>query len=255
MLQKNAYLPRRVDFTHDILKNITWNESKPDPNSYSWKLWTDNLSIATLALNSKYVQGIAQGNLNPISFGQYSVQDAAYCFNAQNDYLTLEDRANKKQRVEMESFAKARYDSYVNYVESILKQWHISDATAILPGSAADNYIQLEHKIANSNHALILGIISMIPCSQLWAWLGDKLQKDIKPDNIYDFWIQDNTDSWGGAYRLDNFVNEQIKQYPMNPSEQELAGKIYQACMTCELNFFKSACDESQIEMPNLDNL
>ena len=78
---------------------------------------------------------------------------------------------------------------------------------------------------------------------------------EINSDNIYDFWIQDNTDSWEGAYRLDNFVNEYIKKYPLSSSEQELAAKIYQACMVCELNFFKSACSKSLIEMSTLDSI
>lgn len=252
-MQKNIYLPRRVDFSQDPLKDIPWNTSKPATDSFSWKLWTDNMDIANSALNSTYVQGVANGDLDPNSFGKYSIQDVAYCHNAKKDYQTLENRAIAAQRTEMAAFAEARYVSYTNYVDTLLKQWHISDPTAISPGPAAAEYIALEHFIANSNWPLLFGIISMIPCSQLWAWLGDQLKADIKPGNIYDFWIQEN-DSWHGSYRLDNFVNAQLLLHPMSAADEVMAGRIYKACMTCELNFFNSACDGIIVAMPDLDN-
>lgn len=253
IMQKNIFLPRRVDFSHELLKNITWNTNKPDPDSFSWKLWTDSMDLARMALNSKYVQGVARGNLDPNSFGKYSVQDTAYCFNAKNDYQTIENRAIEKKRDVMAAFAKARYDSYTNYVDALLKQWHISDPNAISPGPAAQEYINLEHFVANSELPLLYGIISMIPCSQLWAWLGDELRGDIRPDNIYDFWIQEN-DSWHGSYRLDNFVNEQLKEHPMSKEDEELALKVYRGCMACEVNFFYSACGETLVSLPKFEN-
>ena len=252
--ERNMHSPRRVDFTHDVLKKTPFDDSQPAPNSFSWQLWMDNQDIAQLALDSKYVQGIANGNLDPNSYGCYSIQDCAYCYNAKNDYLTIESIAHEKNKPEIASFAKARYDGYVTYIAQILKSWNLSNVDGIVLGKAAGDYVELEHMIANNAFSSLLGIVAMIPCDQLWSWLGDELVSYNTPKNIYDFWINDNQ-GWTGAYRLDNFVNQEIKQYPSDSQERELASMIYRACMICELNFFSSACDQQLMKMPDLSNL
>lgn len=248
---KMSRSPRRFDFTHDAFTNVTLDDSKPPTDSFSWKLWVDNLDIANEALNSKYIQGIANGNLDPISFGQYSIQDCAYCYGAQDDYLLIEHNAKQNNREMLAAFAKARYDGYVKYTNQILKEWHISNPSSILPGEAAQDYIEFEHKIAQLSSTPTMGVIAMIPCDQLWTWLAIELLGNNTPNNIYDFWITGNND-WNGSYRLDNFINSENQTHPIN---QLLAQKVYRGSMICELNFFRSACGEQLMPLPDLSGL
>ena len=89
----------------------------------------------------------------------------------------------------------------------------------------------------------------MIPCDQLWPWLATQLKSKVSATNLYSFWITENND-WGGAYRLDNFIDAWFTQHPDIYSWDD-ALYIYQSCMTCELNFFKSAGGQSLSPMPN----
>ena len=166
---------------------------------------------------------------------------------AQNDYLMIEKRAQAEGYLTLASFAKARYDSYVQYTDQTIKDWHLRDAEAVLPAAAARTYIDFEHDIAN-NREPIYCIVAMIPCDQLWPWLAKELQSDAGPNNLYSFWITGNN-SWHGAHRLDNFIDlwfaEQPQVYDLNQ-----ALYIYRGCMIGELNFFKSACGQPLTPMP-----
>ncbi|MEM8637547.1 MAG: TenA family transcriptional regulator [Cyanobacteria bacterium P01_G01_bin.54] len=240
--------PRRFDLTHPALqKDALNNETKPPEDSISWRLWLAGQAIAQDALNTDYVQGIRQGNLDPNDYGQYTIQDCTYCAHAQDDYLTIEQRARNDSALDLASFAKARYDSYVKYTNEQLTAWHIKSPSALAPSPAAQTYIDFEHQIATT-YPPIYGVLAMIPCDQLWPWLAEQLNDQIKSSGIYSFWIKENI-GFTGAYRLDNFIDAWFAQYP-EIYNWERALYVYQSCLTCELNFFKSACGQALSPMP-----
>jgi len=244
--------PRRIDFDHPALSDTPLNDQAPPPDdSISWKLWLASHDVAHKALSSDYIQGVKKGTLAPTTYGRYSIQDAVYCYHAQADYQALESRATADGDLSLAAFAKARYDGYVQYTAETFEDWHIADAKAISPGSAARTYIELEHHIA-SQWSPIYGVIAMIPCEQLWAWLGSSLKSHATPGNLYSSWITEN-DDWSGGYRLDNFVDDWLAEHP-EAYDWESALFVFQSCMTCEANFFRSACGQEVLPMPTKKN-
>jgi thiaminase (transcriptional activator TenA) len=245
MSRRPRLSPRRTNFDHPSLKALTFRDSPPPINSISWKLWLACQDIAQEALNTLYIQGIGEGNLNPDDYGQYTIEDCAYCFNAQNEYLITVNRAQADGYPELAAFAQARHDSYVKYTNELFAAWHLENPSALAPGPAAQLYINYEHYIACVAFP-IYGVVDMIPCDQLWTWLATQLPTN--PSNIYDFWITGNND-WTGAYRLDNFIDDWFSQYP-DFYDFETALYVYRTSMTCELNFFKSACGQPLLTLP-----
>lgn len=239
--------PRRTNFEHVALATKTFSTEKPPVDSISWKLWLACHDIAEQALASDYVQGIKQGTLNPDNYGQYNVQDAAYCYNAQGDYRTVERRAEAAGFPELAAFAQARYESYLSYTESVLKEWHLAGGEAVIPGPAVKAYIDFEHSVANDMPP-IYGIMAMIPCDELWPWLATELQSYATSGNLYSSWITDNN-SWHGAYRLDNFIDLWFAAHP-EVYQWDTALYVMRSCMTCEANFFRSACGQTLLPMP-----
>ncbi len=247
MPRSSLHSPRRIDFAHRALRKITFDDSPPAADSITWKLWLDCQDIARQALASDYVQGIAGGTLDPNRYGRYNVQDGAYCHNAQEDYATIEARAQEAGFPQLAAFAQARYEGYLSYTDQVLEQWHIADAAAISVSEAVRTYIDFEHHVANQLRP-IYGVVAMIPCDQLWPWLATELEPCISPHNVYSFWIRDNG-GWSGSYRLDNFVDAWFAAYP-EEFHRDQALWVYQSCMTCELNFFRSAGGQSLAPMP-----
>lgn len=240
-----AVSPRRIDFNHQALKKVEWDTSKPAEDSFAWRLWTQCLDLAQLALGTEFIQGIKNGSLDPRKYGRYDIQDCSYCVNGQRDYQEIELRAKAANLPEVALFAQARYDSYVSYTDELVKGWHLSGADAIKAGPAVQEYIEFERFVADTMHPMY-GIIAMIPCDQLWPWLAEQLASDNKPGNVYDFWITGNA-GFKGAYRLDNFVNKKHQQCDL---DEHKALFVFRSCMTCEVNFFRSACGQTALPMP-----
>ncbi len=252
MKRKSMRSPRRIDFNHKALDAIPLNDKAPPPaDSISWKLWLACQDIAQMALNTDYMQGIKSGNLDPNSYGHYTIQDAVYCYHAQDDYQAMETRALSEGHSQIAAFAKARCDSYATYNTETFNDWHIADANAVKPGDAVQTYINFEHLIANDWHP-IYGLICMIPCDQLWPWLATELEADSGSGNLYNFWITENAD-WGGAYRLDNFVDDWFAEY-QQVYDWDSALFVYRSAMTCEVNSFRSACGQALVPMPQRKN-
>lgn len=247
MANRSNRSPRRVNFQHPALSQQPFSTKQPPQDSISWKLWLDCHDLAGQALESNYIQGIKNGDLHPDSYGQYTVQDAAYCYSAQNDYQKIQDRAKTDGFTELEAFAKARLEGYQKYNEQFLKTWHLSKGSAIVPSQAVSTYIDFERQVANSLSP-IYGIIAMIPCDELWPWLATQLKPYATPTNLYSFWIKEN-DDWDGAYRLDNFVDSWFTAHPEVYSYKK-ALYVMRSCMTCEVNFFRSACAQKLLPMP-----
>ncbi len=243
--------PRKTNFEHPDLIEISLNDKKPSfKNSISWKLWLNCQDLAIDALNTDFIQGIKKGKLNPNDYGQYTVQDCAYTYHGQKDYQNLENRAAKMELPELAAFAKARWISYKKYYEEETNNWHIKDPSALKLNEAASWYINSEKKAFSDMYHPIYGIIAMIPCDQLWPWLALELEPSKKESGVYSFWIENNL-GFGGAYRLDNFVDSWFKNNP-GVYNEDIANYIYRCSMIGELNFFKSGCGQPLTPVPTL---
>ncbi|MEM9276457.1 MAG: TenA family transcriptional regulator [Cyanobacteria bacterium P01_F01_bin.143] len=247
MTNRSSRSPRRIDFQHSALSQQTFSIDPPSENSISWKLWLACQDIADQALASKYIQGIKNGNLHPDRYGQYTVQDAVYCHNAQTDYQIIKNRKKTDDLPELKAFAEARFEGYQKYNKQFLESWHIDNVKALAPSSVVNTYIDFERKVAQ-NMPPIYGIIAMIPCEELWSWLATQLKPYATPQNLYSFWIAEN-DGWHGTYRLDNFIDSWFAKHP-DVFKWETALYVMRSCMTCEVNFFLSAFEQPLLPMP-----
>ena len=93
--RRNPQTARKVTF------HLTFLSQRPflkQEGSFSSTLFNDPNSeiIRNRAKESKFIQGMAKGSLDPDVYGGYMVQDAAYCFNAVDSY---ERAAEKVQQV------------------------------------------------------------------------------------------------------------------------------------------------------------
>ncbi|MEM7245712.1 MAG: TenA family transcriptional regulator [Acidobacteriota bacterium] len=238
--------PRRLGDAPS-LQSVDVPTTPPPEDSISWKLWLGAQDLARDALQSDFVQGIANGSLDPNAYGHYSIQDVAYCVHGESDYAKTVERANAAGEPVLAAFAQARHDSYRSYTSSLLESWHLNNDQAVTPGPAARAYIDFEQMVASTLPPIYL-IVAMIPCDQLWPWLAEQVGPKVKPGNVYAFWPKENG-GWHGAYRLDNFVDRWFADHP-DQHDEATATWVFRSCVTGEVNFFRSACGQSLLPMP-----
>ena len=129
---------RQIQYTDEAITQLTFDPPEPGPDAISSRLWAACQDVAEEALQTQFMQGLGNGTLSPDHYGQYTVQDCAYCAAAANDYETLEELATAANEPVLAQFAKAHYTSYEQWVvQTYLPAWHIKEPDALLLNEAA----------------------------------------------------------------------------------------------------------------------
>ena len=203
----------------------------PPEDALFWKLWKANTHIAQEALNTDFVQGIKNGNLNPQTYGAFNISDAYYCFHGATDYQTAADRAS---HTVLKAYLQQKHDSYKSYNDTFPDTWRVQDGSSIVPTDVCKAYSAFESSVCQGEEP-IYALIVMLPCEYLWAWLGDQLA-GYEDNNLYKDWITGNQ-GYSGSYKMGNFINEYSQQYPLDADK---ALEIYTQAITYERNNFDS---------------
>ncbi|RSC93356.1 thiaminase II/PqqC family protein [Tenacibaculum singaporense] len=204
----------------------------PPADSLFWNMWNACQEIADKALNTQFIQEIKSGTLNPVDYGGFNINDAYYCFNGAQDYLTAMNRASNPT---LKALLFKKYHSYQKYNETFPKTWHIKDAKGIVPNEVCKQYSQFESMVV-SHQDPIYALIVMIPCEYLWAWLAEQLAPP-SSKNLYASWITANNDP-GGAYAMGDFLSDYQKEKPI---DEKLATQLYTEAITYEYQNFNTA--------------
>ena len=206
--------------------------ASPPADSLFWKMWNANTDIAQAALNTDFVQGIKNGNLNPQTYGAFNISDAYYCFHGAEDYQSAADRASHPV---LKTFLQKKHDSYKSYNDTFPDTWRVQNGDSIVPTEVCKQYADYESSVC-TNQDPIYALIVMLPCEYLWGWLGAQLA-GYEDGNLYADWIKGNQGA-GGAYAMGNFIEAYRKN---NPIDEEKAMSIYTQAITYERNNFAEA--------------
>ena len=102
-----ALSPRRL--THSLSAVTVPEAAQPALFPLAALLWDESQDLAHAALESDYIQGIRKGTLKPNAYGQYSVQDVAYCHYGLDDWRS--------------AAARATHPAFKTFVEARVKSW------------------------------------------------------------------------------------------------------------------------------------
>lgn len=208
-------------------------DTKPPPSALFWELWEKCEPSAEAAYKTPFLQQLEGGVLCPVTFGAFFVSDLWYLYKGAASYEVAVGRTKDQDLKEYLSYKK---DHYKDYMEGFKKTWRIENPTVIAATDAARQYAELEEKVATTEHP-IYTLIVMLPCSHLWAWLGEKM-KDHVDGNVYGFWIKQNQHI-GGAYKMGNFLHEYEKRNP-GGIDHVKAVDVYARAMKMEKDNFGS---------------
>jgi len=199
--------------------------------------YAESKVFASGAYETRYIQGMQEGDLDPNNYGQYVVEDAIYIMLCVENFRALADRV---EDATLKVFFNGRAESYKNYGEAMTSDWHIGDISAIELAPAAKRYAQLQKLLVNSSLPVGYAIASMVPCERLWPDLAQKMASAQASDNknLYSFWIKDNeSNSMKLAKMLNDVYNDQAT---LGTLDKAKLLQVYACAMNCEQNFFLS---------------
>jgi len=199
-------------------------------------MWNACKEIASQALQTKFVQGIGNGTLDPIKYGAFNVSDAYYCFHGAEDYLVAERQATDPV---LKAFLLQKYKSYQNYNQTFPDTWRVQDASSIVPFPVCKAYSQFESDVASHQNPIYC-LIVMIPCEYLWSWLASQLPSP-SSHNLYGEWITSNNDS-SGVFAMGNFLNDFMQANP-GVVDPMYATHLYKTAISYEQQNFAAAVE------------
>ena len=198
------------------------------------KLWERNYNLASLSLNTKFVQGIKNGDLPKTKFQEYLAQDYFFLESFARAYGLAVSKSRNKKNIKTLSVLLSGVSEELILHETYAKEWDI-DLTTNLIGPATKKYTDFLEEVS-LNLSLIEIMSAMTPCMRLYSWLGKKLLNMIS-DNPYKEWILTYSDeSFDNlAKLLENLIDEYDESYDIDQ-----VNFLYKRAMELELDFFNA---------------
>ena len=198
------------------------------------KLWERNYNLASLSLNTKFVQGIKNGDLPKTKFQEYLAQDYFFLESFARAYGLAVSKSRNKKNIKTLSVLLSGVSEELILHETYAKEWDI-DLTTNLIGTATKKYTDFLEEVS-LNLSLIEIMSAMTPCMRLYSWLGKKLLNMIS-DNPYKEWILTYSDeSFDNlAKSLENLIDEYDESYDIDQ-----INFLYKKAMELELDFFNA---------------
>ena len=220
---------------------------KPSPSSFYTQAFLANRRTANEVANTPYLQSMHAGTLDPLDYGCLTVQDAHYCYCAQETLRGLLARVDREMQPELFELVESKVRGYEDYNRTFLEDWHIRDAQSVLPTEAMRSYVEHERRVAREEEP-IYTLVAYLPCYQLWPWFARQLMMSPRyRPGVYRDWFegvyQGERESFGGAWFLGGFIEEW--RDAGKPFNEDLALDIYRQSMAFELAVFSGACSDA----------
>lgn len=197
-------------------------------------LWQLNQDLAQACLENSFVQGIANGTLEPAKFAYYVGQDAFFLESFARAYSLAAAKSPDWETFQGFHDLAGGVLEELRLHESYATQWGI-DLSTIEPGTATRRYTDFLLATAWSGDAGLI-TVAMTPCMRLYAFLGQKLAQNGIQTHQYADWIR--------TYSQPEFeeLAQQLEILTDNYTSMNTSVKsTYRYAMLCERDFFQAA--------------
>ena len=201
------------------------------------KLWERNYNLASLSLNTKFVQGIKNGDLPKTKFQEYLAQDYFFLESFARAYGLAVSKSRNKKNIKTLSVLLSGVSEELILHETYAKEWDIDLSNNYIK-EATKNYTDFLDDTAKRLSTIEI-MFAMTPCMRLYSWIGKSLYKedfDIK----YKEWIITYSDESfeNLANSLENLIETNKEKYDINQAKY-----LYRRAMELELDFFNAYSD------------
>ncbi len=200
----------------------------------SQKLWESNYHLASHSLNTKFVQGIKNGDLPKTQFQEYIAQDYFFLESFARAYGLAVSKSRNKKTIKILSRLLSGVSEELILHETYAEKWDIDlSSNSIKPPTK--KYTDFLEEVS-INLSLIEIMSAMTPCMRLYSWIGKNLSNMIY-NNPYKEWILNysNKDFDNLAKSLEDIINKYNYSYDINQ-----VNFLYKRAMELELDFFNA---------------
>ncbi|MBD2594365.1 TenA family protein [Nostoc spongiaeforme FACHB-130] len=202
----------------------------------SHELWVANQDLGQACLEHPFVQGIADGTLEPSKFAYYVGQDAFFLEAFARAYSIAAAKVPDWKGFNIFHNLVGGVLAELQLHQSYAAKWGVNLHSVEL-GAATRRYTDFLLATAWSSDVGIIAA-AMSPCMRLYAFLGEQLACHGIPHHQYADWIR--TYSSADFQPLTQQLESLVDNYATNHA---LVHSTYRYAMLCERDFFAAAWD------------
>ena len=179
---------RQIKSYRSIRKKAVKQSAKEDKTTFIQDLWDRCLKagLPQLAVQTKWIQGIKNGDLNPNNYGRYTVQDVGYCQRATDNWKTAKDKS-KDYDEDIYQYCSDQVKSMMRFTAELANSWHVRPDGVVL-GEPLEKYLDYEEYIVN-NYQPPYFCVAMYACYYLWPWVCQQIGEPQKTNVYYGMYI------------------------------------------------------------------
>ena len=226
-----------------ISDNLRQLSDKPAPTSFYCRAFEANKQTAEAVANTSYLRSMQNGTLSPLNYGCLTVQDAYYCYNAQETMFDALNRIDRETEPDLFDLLESKVRAYDDYNRTFVEDWHIRNIESVIPTETIRLYSEHERRVALEEDP-IYTLVAFLPCFGLWPWFARRLMLSPRyRPGVYREWFesvyQGDEESFGEVWVIGNFIEEWKSQG--KAFDEDLAMDIYRTGMDFELKVFTEA--------------
>ncbi len=196
-------------------------------------LWQQNEDIAQSCLQHPFVQGLADGTLEPDAFRRYVAQDTFFLRAFLRAYALGAAKCDGWDQVNVFHDLMGGVLEELKLHRSYASELDI-ELDNVRPYAATSAYTDFLLRVAWQD-SLAEIVAAMVPCLRLYFFLGSKLVSSLRPAHPYERWIK--TYSQQDFEELCGMLEALLDKVAVDSPELR---KTYRYAMLCELDFFSA---------------
>lgn len=203
-------------------------------------IWDSATDLLLQTWNTTFIAGVAAGDLDPNFYGEYTIQDGAWCREVAKLWRQL--LYNESLPEVLRAYANYSSLSYQEYSVEAFEAWHIKDDGennyGVIPQDAPTNYVNVIRDAMLQYPPNMM--IATYACEKLWANVTADLWSYIASaqsncSNPYQIWVENNMGN-SSAIRQAAAMDDWDQEYHWyNWTE---AVSLFRTVMQGEINFF-----------------
>ena len=199
-------------------------------------LWSESIELANSSYLSRFIVGIKNGDLPLENFKNYIAQDAFFLESFARAYGMAISKTKDKNSLSI----------LTNLLNGVIKELELHDSYSTKLGiglyentinPATKAYTDFLYQTSISGEMIEI-ISAMTPCMRLYAWIGNKVNKEnLNKNNPYQEWITTYSDI--SFEELAKTLEDLIDIYHQKENIQKIHF-LYRQAMQMELAFFEA---------------
>jgi thiaminase/transcriptional activator TenA len=202
-------------------------------------LWQENADVTRRCLEHPFVRGLADGTLRREAFQNYVAQDAFFLHAFVQAYAVAAAKCAKLDQARLFHELMAGALNELKLHDGYAAKLGI-DLHHVKPHPTTSAYTDFLLRVA-WHDSLAEIIAAMLPCMQLYTYLGTELTVSLRPQHPYEDWIRTySSDPFRQlCARLESLLDEVASDSPT-------VRDAYRYAMKCELDFFSASMESTK---------